>query len=523
MIPAHVPIEAAWLAPVSVRPPAARTTIAFTSSRGRAYLYDDASGAILPWSDVREDVLRSCLAGTLDDDHEQLAIRFGREAVVSAVAFVRHWAGSYGGFVRRAPAPPPEMTDHEILQQVRDSATQLVLVVTENCNLRCKYCVFSGRYAHQRTHSLRHMPESLAKDSVDWFVRLVEEQHRKQPRKQFALTFYGGEPLVNVDVIAATLEHAAMKYPGLFQVGLTTNGTLLTPEIAGLFVRHELNLAVSLDGPEADHDRRRVDRQGEGTHARVMANLRHIRTTYPEYWQKRVTAMCVFDHAVDMDAVARFFAEHEDAPRPAFVSLASDRDTSYWDSATPADHARLARSLDNFRAQYRQAQIDGTPISPYVRMAVGFEVFQVLIRQRLYDRRPACLPFSGACVPGRKVAVQVDGTFDICERVNGTRPLGHLYDRGIDPARVRSLLGDYQRTVLSNCGTCPASRFCNLCFVHVLRNGTFGDPSRECAAIRARVANALRDYVSIMEANPQADFSFETDTTLLEKRFLFLS
>lgn len=502
----------------------ARVTLAFTSDSGRQYLYDDASSSIIPWNALREAVLQASLNRTLSDTRDSLDATYGRGNVDATIRFIKHWSETYGAFVRESKPLPGDLSDEEISDYVRGGAMQLVLVVTESCNLRCRYCVYSGAYHYERVNSERHMTLDLAIRAVDWFVNLVSLQRGRFPNKRFGLTFFGGEPLTNMPVVRAVLEYAEAKYPGWFQPGLTTNGTLLSPPVTDVMVRHDVNLAVSLDGPEPEHDRQRVDSAGCGTHARIIDNLTRLRNEHPRYYRERVVAVSVYDCHTDVDAASHFFRDNEGLVPPAvFVNMVSDKDTDCWANVSADDRTRMGMRLTQARDAYKRSLTGGPRVGTYGRLLGGWHYFQLVTRRRSRDRVLPFLPFSAACVPGQRITVQVDGTLDLCERINGTRPIGSLFQGGIEPAKIRALVADYRNAVLHRCTECAVTRLCNICYAHALGNGTFRDMTAVCDASRLQTILNLKDYVSLKEASPDAEVEWASDTMLLEKRLLFFS
>lgn len=501
-----------------------RTTLAFRSDTGCEYLYDDVTGSIFPWDRAHEAVLKSFLDGKLDTEFPDIEAAFGRDETAAAIRLVRHWREWYGAFARAAAEPLAPLSPAEMREHVRNSSAQLLLILTESCNLRCSYCVYSGNYTNYRTHKTRYMTPETACKAIDFYIEFVEPQIKRHPSKRFGITFYGGEALLNAATLRAALEYTAQKYPGLFIPAMTTNGTLLTPENVKLLVKHNVHLAVSVDGPEAEHDRCRRDAAGHGTHARISENLTRISCDYPKYWRDHVVSVSVFDWGTDVEAVDRFFSENAATiPRSTFVNQVAVRNTNYYDRFSPKDYTRLAKSMHRLRQAFKQAKIQGDKTGSYMTSLVGFPMVRILLRQRLRDARSAFLPYTGTCTPGDKIAIQVDGRIDICERVNGTLPLGHIDRGGIDGEAICNVIAQYQRKVLSDCAACPVARLCSICFSIVEENGGFIDPAPLCANVRENALHSLEDYVTIMEANPKADFSFETDTSFLEKRFLVCS
>ncbi len=503
-----------------------RVTLQFRSDSGREYLYDDATGLIFAWSPARESVLAESLNGNAGAARVHLEADYGQDEVEASVAFVHRALEKYDAFVR-APGPAEPLKSPapaEIAEYISNNCRQLVLNVTENCNLRCRYCVYSGSYLYHRRHTTRSMTRETAIQSIDWFVELVRPQITRNPRKMFGLSFYGGEPLLGFGVIKDVLSYVQGKYPGLFYSVITTNGTLLTPETAKTLVDHDAGIAVSLDGPPTEHDRRRVDPAGRGSYQRIIRNLNWLRREYPDYWRTKVYSSCVFDWHTDLKAVARFFAENESTiPFPIFVTPVGAANTNYYENAPGDARKRCQETIEELRQEYKAASINGETVNAYLNSSVGMAIMRILIRPRLYDHRPSFLPYTGTCVPGAKVSVGVDGVLDMCERTNGTYPIGNLAQGGINHARVAGLIGEYQEKVISRCGNCPVTRLCDLCFSSTEGDGGVGDPAPGCAAQRARAEQSLADYVSIVERNPTASFILKSDNVLLERRVLFFS
>lgn len=77
----------------------------------------------------------------------------------------------------------------------------LILQVTQNCNLRCDYCLYSGKY-NTRSHQNKRMNFSVAKEAIDFL-----KEHSKEKRKVY-IAFYGGEPLLEFELIKKCVTYA---------------------------------------------------------------------------------------------------------------------------------------------------------------------------------------------------------------------------------------------------------------------------------------------------------------------------
>lgn len=158
----------------------------------------------------------------------------------------------------------------------REDASQLRVTVltTLQCNFACDYCIQGDHGDYNKT--AHKMSLETAARVADWAER---ELDRLSP-ESFALTFFGGEPLLNLPVVyylAERLHGAARARNVRMLVNIITNGLLLTPAVVARLKPVGLNgVKITLDGDQATHDRMRPLRGGQGTFDRIVANIRAI-------------------------------------------------------------------------------------------------------------------------------------------------------------------------------------------------------------------------------------------------------
>ena len=142
-------------------------------------------------------------------------------------------------------------------QYLNSNVQQLILQVTQNCNLRCKYCVYSGSYSN-RVHNNKRMDISTALRAVDFFV-----EHSTMTN--FAnISFYGGEPLLEMNLIEKTVEYCEQVLKGKeIRYNITSNATLLNKEFVAFLQKYNFALNISLDGPRNIQNHSRVFADGE--------------------------------------------------------------------------------------------------------------------------------------------------------------------------------------------------------------------------------------------------------------------
>ena len=135
----------------------------------------------------------------------------------------------------------------------------LCLHVAHSCNLNCSYCFASqGRFHGERAL----MSFETGKRAIDFLVE------NSGTRRNLEVDFFGGEPLLNWEVVKQIVEYARSieKEKGKnFRFTLTTNGMLIDDEVIEFSNREMHNVVLSLDGRKEVHDRFRKDYAGNGS------------------------------------------------------------------------------------------------------------------------------------------------------------------------------------------------------------------------------------------------------------------
>uniref|UniRef100_UPI00403FB3BC SPASM domain-containing protein n=1 Tax=Candidatus Enterococcus willemsii TaxID=1857215 RepID=UPI00403FB3BC len=108
----------------------------------------------------------------------------------------------------------------------------------------------------------------------------------------------------------------------------------------------------------------------------------------------------------------------------------------------------------------------------------------------------------GACIPGYyKLAVDVEGNYHMCEKINGNHKLGNV-DSAIDMDAQIEIMDSFISTVNKTCSTCNIKNLCNLCYVSAeTKNSEFKIEKSYCEKMREGVASSLSEYYSILETN----------------------
>ncbi len=146
----------------------------------------------------------------------------------------------------------------------------LCLHIAHTCNLNCAYCFASqGKYHGERAV----MSFEVGKAALDFLVE------NSGTRRNLEVDFFGGEPLMNFDVVKQLVAYARSieKEKGKnFRFTLTTNGLLIDDDVIDFANREMSNVVLSLDGRKEIHDRYRVDYAGNGSFDRIVPKFKKL-------------------------------------------------------------------------------------------------------------------------------------------------------------------------------------------------------------------------------------------------------
>ena len=146
----------------------------------------------------------------------------------------------------------------------------LCLHIAHSCNLNCSYCFASqGKYHGERAL----MSFEVGKRALDFLIENSGSRHNLE------VDFFGGEPLMNFDVVKELVAYARSvekQHNKNFRFTLTTNGMLIDDDVIDFANRECVNVVLSLDGRKEVHDRFRVDYAGNGSWEKIVPKFQRL-------------------------------------------------------------------------------------------------------------------------------------------------------------------------------------------------------------------------------------------------------
>ncbi len=146
----------------------------------------------------------------------------------------------------------------------------MCLNIAHDCNLRCKYCFAAqGDFGGERML----MPFSVARSAIDFLIDHSAGRHNLE------LDFFGGEPLMNFDVVKQTVAYARgieKEHNKCFRFTITTNGLLLNDDNIRFINQEMSNCILSLDGRKEVNDRFRISENGRGSYDIIVPKFQKL-------------------------------------------------------------------------------------------------------------------------------------------------------------------------------------------------------------------------------------------------------
>jgi uncharacterized protein len=377
---------------------------------------------------------------------------------------------------------------------------KITLQVTQNCNFRCKYCIYSDEHSKlQRSHSAKSMSWETARDAVNFLWKHSVDSSRVN------IGFYGGEPLLQMSLIKRVIDYSEELFKGKnLTFNITTNGTLLDKEKVLYFQEHDVSLMISLDGPKDINDKNRVFVDGTGTYDTVMGKIALIREVAPEY-AKKLSISMVMDPENDFDCINNIYLNEEDIDKLNITPSIVDKDydgekTVFSNSYTWKYQYQRFLAILSFIGRYEKDKV-----SPIVLTSTNSDIekrFDIENEVGLFEQDvPA-----GPCITGQlRSFCDVNGRLFPCERVSenssimciGTIDTGYNIDNAKNLLNVGELTSDI-------CKNCWCFRYCTLCCKKADSGKDELDAAAKlsfCSESKSSAYNRIMMYILFKEVN----------------------
>jgi uncharacterized protein len=300
---------------------------------------------------------------------------------------------------------------------------------------------------------------------------------------------------------------------------ITTNGTLLTKEMAQFFRKNNFLVLLSLDGPEEIHNNFRKYPNKTGSYSDSLRGLRCLVNAYGNYAEKKLKLSMVYTppySSKQLDEIARLWIENEWIPAklsgnityPTFGTIPPG---SFSDTKIHEDKTMQEWAFDNFRLKYNH-QGQSNSLADHI---VEYSLTRFMKRP-IYKTPCQRINLNGCCVPGaRRLFVTVSGDFLLCERIStNTPPIGNVYS-GVDIETIKkNYIDRYIYLRFPQCSCCWAARFCDSCFRDAFKDGIMysNENSKNCFFLKNNKEKLMKCFCTLIEDNPKGlDYLMERE------------
>jgi len=449
---------------------------------GKPFVYLVPSAAIYELDDTADAVLRTTAqrACTRDDLLDALGDRDGLDSTVADLLRVQA--------IAHVDQPTPQTP--KIIPLAPFPLTTMVLNVTNQCNLSCTYCYEYGEDKIVDTENGRQ-PKFMSEETARQSVEFVLKESGTNPAAH--ITFFGGETLMNFPVLQKTIGYARARAAELGKTvdfSLTTNATLLKPEIIEFLADNDVGVTVSIDGPREVQDKFRVFNNGTGSYDVVAPKIREL---LRRHRSRPIGARVTLTSAnLDVTRIFRHLTEDIGFWEVGFAPVTTSPDRA---------HAIGDGGYDRMLAQFRDLAGEFLEASVANRHHGFSNVKETL--EELHKGVSKAFP----CGAGLGLlGVATDGDVALCHRFAGsdTHKVGTVRD-GIDRAAQQTFLERHHIANKTDCSVCWARPLCSGGCYHEAHT-RYGDTTHAnlhyCEWIRGWTDVCLKIYGELSVRNP---------------------
>lgn len=491
-------------------------TIIYTLSNGNKYFYDEDLKLNYPCNGLMEKIIEEGFYHDIDYFFNKLNKSYAKKDIKITLDWFKKIEKLKKDQPKIQLMPRPTVTETMIKEFLFSvGLRQLILSVTEDCNFRCSYCIFSSNYPDSREHNENYMTFETAKKAIKNYLSLIKEGASFNPPRKPNIGFYGGEALLNFNLIKKCVDYSlSISEDCIFT--MTTNGSLLDVKIADYLIENKFKIVISLDGPKEEHDRCRIDENNNGTFDKIMKNINYI---FNEKKYKEVYVLPVFDFKTNFKKANEFF-KNDKIP---FISQVSQVDfelnNTYYSQFSEEDYKKYVFEKDCLEKKYFQFQSSENNLSKknkpeYFDFLFNFAENSIFGESMLFYKSNI-IPYTGTCVPGEKIFVNPNGEYHICEKVLETLSIGNV-NEGLDFKKIVVLINDYMNN-MEKCEECSILGVCKKCFKDFITKDKLLSPEDVCDFEEEKYMEDLKISFSYAEQNPNLIRSYNKKYLKLKK------
>jgi len=353
------------------------------------------------------------------------------------------------------------------------NSQQITFEVTDKCNLKCEYCGYGHFYGNYDSREGTELDIHAAKRLLNYLIKLWNSPLNTSHRKNFYISFYGGEPLLNMKFIKEIVGFLkGMKsLHNRFVFNMTTNALLL-PQHMDYLAEHNFKLLISLDGNERNNGYR-ILKNGKPAFPLIIRGIEALKKKYPAYFKTNVSFNAVLHNLNSIPEVYRFIeGRYGKTPRVGEMNntgVKTSKQKDFWKVYTSLEESfkSLPGDTGDTGEMKKDMLINIPDIKSLSAFLLKYSGFVYENYRHLLSLRPSKKLYpTGTCIPfNKKLFVTATGKILPCESISNQFYLGRVSkDRlTLSYPGIARKYNSYYAALAEQCSRCYRKEACGAC------------------------------------------------------------
>ena len=361
----------------------------------------------------------------------------------------------------------------EMVENTLANTKQIVFELTERCNLNCEYCGYGKLYEDYLPRQNKDLPWEYICSLIEYLNKYWVSHRYASVNKSIAISFYGGEPLLKMDLIKQIVLLMKGKSTNSLQFvySMTTNGTLLD-KYMDFLVENDVQLLISLDGNEHNNSYR-LTKSGGGSFYEVVSNVMLLKERFPEYFKEKVMFASVLHNRNSVNEINSFFRKQFDKDTAISevspIGIKSEKKEQFYAMyQNIIESLNQAEDYDRIKEDMFINEPDTKSLMHYFNAYSGNYIKNY--KSFFVDKESVRWLPTGTCVPfGKKIFLTATGIILPCERIGHQYALGYVDKTGVnlDFHEIASKYNQYYDNIKKQCTTCYRLKHCLQCIFYI--------------------------------------------------------
>lgn len=376
------------------------------------------------------------------------------------------------------------MITEQNIKEFFANSPQITFEVTERCNLRCKYCGYGELYGNKNHSHNRDLQIDDAIRVLEYIRSLWLEGYDSNGKSNIYISFYGGEPLLNMDFvknIISYIEREMNMFEKKFIYSMTTNALLLKKHISYL-VEKNFQLLISLDG-NRDATSYRIYPNNKPAFDDIINNVDYVRSFYLDYFEEKVSFNAVLNNRSSVNEINKYiYDRYRKIPTISEINTVGIKEDMI-ERFNQMYRPKLSYMQEESWLPSKDLPFLDSPqfdrIARYFQMYSPYFFFDYNELLFLSNEKRRKFP-TGTCMPfSKKIFITVNGKIMPCERIGYQYVLGEVKAGKllIDFKAIADKYNLYYAKVMKSCSKCKDFNGCLNCFFNT---GQLESPNSSC-------------------------------------------